>query len=87
MKHTEETLIGFEVTSRGIAREGHRVLDGETQIGAVTSGTFSPTFKKALGMAYVSPSHAETGSEITIEVRGRMLEAKVVELPFYRRPQ
>lgn len=80
-------LIGFEVTSRGIARQGHRVLDGERELGIVTSGTFSPTFEKALGLAYVPPDFSEPGSEISIEVRGRRLTAKVVEIPFYRRAQ
>lgn len=81
----ERCLVGFEVTSRGIARQGHRVVDGDRELGQVTSGTFSPTFEKALGMAYVPPDRSEPGSEISIEVRGRLLDARVVELPFYRR--
>ena len=82
---TERKLIGFEVTSRGIARQGHRVLDGDRELGLVTSGTFSPTFEKALGMAYVPTAFAEAGQRISIEVRGRSLDAVVVDLPFYRR--
>jgi aminomethyltransferase len=78
-------LVGFEVTSRGIAREGHRVLAGGEPIGAVSSGTFSPTFQKALGLAYVSAEKSEPGTEIQIEVRKRLLDARVVEMPFYRR--
>ena len=80
-------LIGFEVTSRGIARQGHTVRNGDEELGAVTSGTYSPTFQKALGLAYVPPDWAEPGTEISIEVRGRLLDAQVVELPFYRRPK
>lgn len=78
-------LVGFEVEGRGIAREGHSVLvDGEPS-GRVTSGTFSPTFEKALGMAYVSADIAEPGRQVEIEVRGRRLPARLVALPFYRR--
>lgn len=78
-------LVGFEVEGRGIAREGHAVLvDGEPA-GRVTSGTFSPTFEKALGMAYVSAEIAEPGRRVEIEVRGRRLPARLVALPFYRR--
>lgn len=78
-------LVGFEVEGRGIAREGHAMLvDGEPA-GRVTSGTFSPTFERALGMAYVPAESAETGRRVEIEVRGRRLPARLVELPFYRR--
>jgi aminomethyltransferase len=78
-------LVGFEVTDRGIARKGHEVLAGGRPVGVVTSGTFSPTFEKALGMAYVSPEVATPGQEISIAVRNRMLGARIVELPFYKR--
>lgn len=78
-------LVGFQVEGRGIAREGHAVLvDGEPA-GRVTSGTFSPTFEKALGMAYLSAETAEPGRHVEIEVRGRRLPAGLVALPFYRR--
>jgi aminomethyltransferase len=78
-------LVGFEVTSRGIAREGHAILVGDDKVGAVSSGTFSPTFEKALGMAYVAAEVSEPGTEIKIEVRKRLLDARIVEMPFYRR--
>lgn len=78
-------LIGFEVEGRGIAREGHSVLVDGGPVGGVTSGTFSPTFEKALGMAYVPADIAEPGRQVEIEVRGRRLPARLVALPFYRR--
>lgn len=78
-------LVGFEVKGRGIAREGHCVGRGGETVGRVTSGTFSPTFEKALGMAYVAVDAAEPGTGIEIEVRRRKLEAEVVRLPFYKR--
>ena len=78
-------LIGFEVTGKGIARQGYDVLSGGEIVGSVCSGTYSPTFEKALGTAYVPPQLAEPGTEIDIQVRKRTVSAKVVELPFYRR--
>ncbi len=78
-------LIGFEVQGRGIARQGHAVVSDGDAVGAVTSGTWSPTFEKALGMAYVPPALAAPGTPLTLEVRGKPLTAAVVELPFYRR--
>ena len=78
-------LVGFGVTGRGIAREGHLVRAGGRQIGAVTSGTFSPTFQRALGMAYVESGSGDLGSEVEIDVRGRPVAARLEAIPFYRR--
>ena len=78
-------LVGFEVQGRGIARQGHAVVEDGVEIGVVTSGTWSPTFEKAIGMAYVPTEGAETGQALTIDVRGRDLAARIVELPFYKR--
>jgi len=80
-------LAGFEVAGRGIAREGHEVRAGAETVGRVTSGTWSPTLEKAIGMAYLPPGLAAAGSELTVDVRGRELPARVVELPFYKRPR
>jgi aminomethyltransferase len=78
-------LIGFEVQGRGIARQGHEVkADGQT-VGAVTSGTWSPSFEKAVGMAYVPTELAAPGTPLEVDVRGKALPAVVVEVPFYRR--
>ena len=78
-------LVGFEVTGRGIARQGHAVLGDGRRVGAVTSGTFSPTFEKALGMAYVPVDLSEVGTAVAIDVRGKAVEAKIAPLPFYKR--
>jgi len=80
-------LVGFEVRGRGIAREGHAVYHAGEEVGRVTSGTFSPTFEKALGMAYLPVAFAEEGTRIEIEVRGRRLDAAIAPLPFYQRPR
>jgi aminomethyltransferase len=80
-------LVGFAIDGRGIARQGHAVVDGGVPIGRVTSGTWSPTFEKPLGMAYVPVELAAPGARLAIDVRGRALPASVVGLPFYRRPR
>ncbi len=78
-------LVGFEVEGRGIAREGHAIHHAGSRVGQVTSGTWSPTFEKALGMAYV-PSHlAAPGTMVEIDVRGRTVPARLAALPFYKR--
>jgi aminomethyltransferase len=78
-------LVGFEVEGRGIARQGHGVVSAGAKVGEVTSGTWSPTFEKALGLAYVPPALAAAGTRLALDVRGRELPATVVEIPFYRR--
>ena len=79
------TLVGFEVEGKGIARQGHPVLSGGEAVGVVTSGTWSPTLEKALGMAYVPAALAAPGTHLDLDVRGRTVPAAVVEMPFYRR--
>jgi len=81
----ERKLIGFEVVGRGIARQGHRVLDGDEPVGAVASGTWSPTFEKALGTCYVPVDLAEAGRGVVLEVRNRRLDGRLAKLPFYKR--
>jgi aminomethyltransferase len=78
-------LVGFEMIDRGIARHGHQVVRGEKPIGVVTSGTQTPFLKKAIGMAYVPIDLATPGSELSIDIRGRVSTARVVPMPFYKR--
>ena len=78
-------LVGFEMMDRGIARHGYQVLRGDQPVGVVSSGTQTPFLKKAIGMAYVPMHLTAPGSEISIDVRGRISRATVVPLPFYKR--
>jgi aminomethyltransferase len=81
----DKKLVGFEMTGRGIARHGYHVFKGERQAGIVTSGTFSPTLNRAIGLAFVDISCAAAGTELSIIIRDRQASAKVVKLPFYKR--
>lgn len=79
-------LVGFELVDKGIARHGYPVCDARgNEIGTVTSGSMAPYLKKAIGMAYVAAPLHKQGSEIFINVRGRMLKAVVVRPPFYKK--
>jgi aminomethyltransferase len=51
----------------------------------VTSGTFSPFLKKSIGLAYLPVEKAEEGTEFDVDVRGNLVKARVIPLPFYRR--
>ena len=80
------TLVGLVVEGRGIARHGYPVFAGERRTGSVTSGTQSPTRGVPIAMAFVAPSDAEPGTVVDVEIRDARVPARVVALPFYRRP-
>jgi len=81
------TRIGLVLEGRRIARQGSPVLSGEHAVGQVTSGTFSPTLQVSLAMALVDPGAAAIGTPLAVDVRGHRQPARVVELPFYKRPR
>ena len=78
-------LVGFEVTDRGIARDGQDVIIDGRKAGRVTSGSPAPYLKKNIGLAYLPAERAGEGQEIQIDVRGRAVNARVVPTPFYKR--
>jgi len=84
-KGTKDKLVGFELIDRGIPRTGHDIVaENGDIIGKVTSGTQSPSLNKAVGLGYVPVEKAAEGSTIHIQVRNKVLAAKVVKLPFYK---
>lgn len=74
--------VGLAVEGKLPAREGAPVFAGETRIGTVTSGGFSPSLEAPIAMAYVAATSAADGTPLEIEVRGRRLAATVVPMPF-----
>ena len=79
----EQKLVGFEMVEKGIPRHDYEIKDfsGAT-IGRVTSGTQSPSLGKAIGMGYVRPAFSQLDTKIYIKVRDKLLQARVVKLPF-----
>jgi aminomethyltransferase len=82
---TSKKLIGFEMTDRAPARDDYPVCIDGKPVGKVTSGSPAPYLKKNIGMAYVPSEFAEVGRAIQIEIRGRLANAQIVKLPFYKR--
>jgi aminomethyltransferase len=75
--------IGFTVEGRQPVREGGRILDAEgNEVGAVTSGGFSPSLERPIGMGYVAAHLSEAGTALTLEQRGKLFAARVVAMPF-----
>ncbi|MCM2302877.1 MAG: glycine cleavage system aminomethyltransferase GcvT [Flavobacteriaceae bacterium] len=78
-------LVAFEMIDKGIARHDYEIVDADGKvIGVVTSGTMSPSLKKAIGMGYVPKEYSKVGSQIYIRVLKSDLLAEVVKLPFYK---
>ena len=74
--------VGLTLEGRLPAREGALVFAGDTEIGTVTSGGFSPTLGHPIAMAYVDPAYADPGTELEVQVRNKRLPARVATLPF-----
>jgi aminomethyltransferase len=78
-------LIGFTLPDRTLARHGYEITHNGKIIGQVTSGTFSPSLQKGIGMGYVVPEFSTIGIGISILVRGKEIPATVVTLPFLQK--
>lgn len=79
-------LVGFEMLDKRIGRDGYPILANGREFGCVTSGGPAPFLKKNIGMAYVPPDSAAPGMQVDIGIRGQAAPARIVPLPFYKRP-
>ncbi len=80
-------LAGFEMVDRGIPRQDCAIQKGGRILGKVTSGSFSPTLKKNIGLGYVPAAEAFAGNRIEVVIRHKPAQAQIVKLPFYHRPK
>lgn len=78
-------LVGFEMVERGIARAEYPIQKGGREVGHVTTGNYSPTLEKNLGLGFVPPELTAVGTELDIVIRGKAVRATVVKTPFYKR--
>jgi len=83
-KGLERKLVGFEMIERGIARGGYEIAKDGTVVGFVTTGSFSPTLQKNIGLGYVPVAISDLGAEFDVIIRGKAVKAKIVETPFYQ---
>ncbi len=80
-------LVGLQLATRRIARQGSPIEHNGQPIGEVTSGTFSPTLQKSIAMGYVSAAESAVGTELSVDLKGAKEPARIVAMPFYKRPQ
>ena len=77
--------VGLEMMDRGIPRSHYPLVSNGHEIGFVSSGSFSPTLEKNIGLGLINTQEAEIGKEIEVLVRGKELKARIVKKPFYKR--
>jgi len=83
-KGVTKTLVGIELTDRGIPRHGYEVYDGEKKIGVLTSGGVAPTLDVSIALAYLPPEYKEVGKEVQVKIRANLVKGKIVKHhPFY----
>ena len=81
---TERKLVCFEMIDKSVPRDGYEIIVDNKKIGCVSSGTFSPLFKKGIGMGFIKSEFASLGNEIFILIRGKLYKSVIVERPFYK---
>jgi aminomethyltransferase len=81
----KKKLVGFAMVGRGIPRHGYPISVDGAVVGAVTSGSFSPTLNANIGLGYVPPELAKIGTELQIGIRGNNVSARICKTPFYKR--
>ena len=83
----QRKLVGFTLPGRSAPRAGYSLLHQGETIGAVTSGSYSPTLDTSIGMGYVLERYVEPGATLDLDLRGRIVQVTVTALPFYTRPR
>jgi aminomethyltransferase len=83
----KEQLLAYELLERGVPRQGAPVFKDGQPGGLTTSGTFSPSLQKGIGLAYAPLSWNNAGSNLEVEVHNKRVPARVVALPFYKKPK
>jgi aminomethyltransferase len=83
LEKPERILVGFEMVERGVPREGHEIYVDGQGVGRVTTGMYSPTLDKYLGMAYIPRQFSARGADIQVQIRGKLVKAQIVKRPFY----
>ncbi|MFH0818048.1 MAG: glycine cleavage system aminomethyltransferase GcvT, partial [Candidatus Micrarchaeota archaeon] len=83
-KKPTKKLVGFELVERGVPRHGNEVYIDGKKAGVVTSGTFSPTLKKPIGLCFVPPEHPKE-KKISVKIHDKLFDANITSTRFYRR--
>lgn len=83
-KGTDRIIVGLNLLDRGVIRDNFKIYKDGAEIGYVTSGGYSPTLKKTIGLGLIEKQFKAEGTELEIQVREKLLKGVVVSTPFYR---
>ena len=78
-----KTRVGLQIIDKGVLREHQDIFVDDKLIGHTTSGTYSPLLETSIAMASIDRAYSALDTVMEVDVRGRRLKAKVVEMPFY----
>ena len=78
----QRKLVGIAMIGRGIPRAGYSIMIDGQKVGEITSGTMSPTLGKAIALGYVQAEHSTIGTNLDIDIRGKMIPAVISKTPF-----
>jgi len=78
-------LVGLEMIERGIARSHYPIQKDGSDVGFVTSGSFSPTLNKNIALGLIRADLAELGATLDVIIRGKAVKAQIIPTPFYKR--
>lgn len=73
--------MGILLNDRGVLRNGYKIFYHNQEVGVLSSGGYSPILEKSIGMAYL-PADIKIGEKVCVEIRGKMLDAQIVSVPF-----
>ena len=82
-KGVSRKLVGFEMVERAVPRRGYPIVCDGRPAGTVTSGSFGPSVERGIGMGYVPAERAAVGTDLGVEIRGRVEPARVARTPFH----
>ena len=77
--------VGLKLIDKGIAREESKIYINGKEVGITTSGTYAPYLGYPIAMAIIEVEYTALGTIVQIDVRGRLISAEVVKLPFYKK--
>jgi aminomethyltransferase len=80
----KQQLLAYELMDRGVPRQGTKLFKNGAAGGETTSGTFSPSLQKGIGLAYAPIDWNKPGTILELDMYQKRIPAKVVALPFYK---
>ncbi|MCJ7497187.1 MAG: glycine cleavage system aminomethyltransferase GcvT, partial [candidate division Zixibacteria bacterium] len=83
-KGIRRKLVAFELSDKAFPRQHYQIEKDGKKIGEVTSGTFSPSLEKGIGLGYVDIDYSEIGTKLEINIRGKSSATVIIKPPFYK---